>query len=305
MDRAGGLVSQFRRRAQLDERLDQLARYQVELEDRSRRLADRQLLPVGVLAGLGAVFVVGVVLILAGLFLPASIMGSMGWALAMLGLAGSGMAAGGKVLLERIQRPPARRLPKAARRAPTADSTGQRAIATPWTPNCRAAAGQSQGRLQAAEKDLAALEELTPLDTRRSAARQEAESAARRVRRCGGGTEDRPATLARGPVCRRPCRKPSARTGAPAGAARRPDRRATTAADTATGRSHWPAAGIGRPVGAHRATGGRRRRLAEPGRPDGAIAAAGRGGSPTGSGRCPPRRHSQRGTSQPHRPNQA
>ena len=62
MDGAGGLVSQLRRRVQLDERLDQLARYQVELEERSRRLIDRQLLPVGVLVGLGAVFVVGAVL---------------------------------------------------------------------------------------------------------------------------------------------------------------------------------------------------------------------------------------------------
>ena len=41
--------------------------------------------------------------------------------------------------------------------------------------------GPIQSQLQAAEKELAALEELTPLDTRRSAARQEAESAARRV----------------------------------------------------------------------------------------------------------------------------
>ena len=101
MDRAGSLVSQLRRRVQIDERLDQLARYQTELEERSRRLVDRQLLPVGVLVGLGAVFVVGVVLMLAGLFMPASIAGSIGWALAVLGLAGIGAAVGGKVMLER------------------------------------------------------------------------------------------------------------------------------------------------------------------------------------------------------------
>ena len=40
-------------------------------------------------------------LVLAGLFMPASITGSVGWALAVLGLAGSGAAAFGKVMLER------------------------------------------------------------------------------------------------------------------------------------------------------------------------------------------------------------
>jgi len=42
--------------------------------------------------------------------------------------------------------------------------------------------GPISSRLQAAEKDLAALEELTPLETRRSAAQQELEAAERRAR---------------------------------------------------------------------------------------------------------------------------
>ena len=101
MDRAGGLVSQFRRRGQIDQRLDQLARHETELEEQDRELTDRQFLPVGVLGGLGAMFVVGVTLVLAGLLTPGLGMGSVGWALALLGLAGVGAAVGVKLLLER------------------------------------------------------------------------------------------------------------------------------------------------------------------------------------------------------------
>ena len=70
--------------------------------------------------------------------------------------------------------------------------------------------GPIASRLQAAEKELAALEELTPLDTRRSAARQEAEAAARRADEAERRIEGRPATLARGSVGRRAARSTSA-----------------------------------------------------------------------------------------------
>jgi len=53
------------------------------------------------LVGLGAMFVVGGMLVGAGLLMPASVTGTFGWALAILGLAGTGAAAAGKVLLER------------------------------------------------------------------------------------------------------------------------------------------------------------------------------------------------------------
>jgi uncharacterized protein YhaN len=178
MDRAGGLVSQFRRRVQLDERLDQLGRYQAELEERSRQLMDRQMLPAGVLVGLGAVFVVGVVLVLAGLLMPASITGSIGWALAVLGLAGTGAAATGKVLLERSN---SRQLDACQKQLSVLQLQVEQAKADRdgLDGQLPRGGGPISSRLQAAEKELAALEELTPLDTRRSGARQEAEAAAR------------------------------------------------------------------------------------------------------------------------------
>ncbi|MHC4406007.1 MAG: ATP-binding protein, partial [Planctomycetota bacterium] len=66
MDRVGSRVQTLRRRVQIDERLDQMSRYQDELEAQSRQLLERQVLPIGVLLGVGGVFVVSVVLMLAG-----------------------------------------------------------------------------------------------------------------------------------------------------------------------------------------------------------------------------------------------
>jgi len=180
IDRAGERVSQLRRRLQLDERLDEMTRYQNELEDQSRRLVDRQLLPVGVLIALGCVFMLGVVLVMVGLFMPASITGSLGWAMALLGLAGTGVAAGLKITLERSN---ARQLETCRKQIGMLQSQietakEERASLDKQLPP---GGGPIVSRLDTAEKDLAALEEFVPLDTRRTAARQESESAQRRA----------------------------------------------------------------------------------------------------------------------------
>ena len=178
MDSAGNLVSQFRHRVQIDERLDQLARHQTELEERGRQLVDRQLLPIGAIVGLGAAFVVGVMLILAGLFMPTSITGSIGWGLAVLGLAGSAAAVVGKVMLERSS---ARRLEACQKQLGVLQSQVQQSKNDRDALDAQLPSGGGPivSRLQAAERELAALEELAPLDTRRNAARQEADAATR------------------------------------------------------------------------------------------------------------------------------
>jgi uncharacterized protein YhaN len=180
LDRAGGLVLQLRRRVQLDERLDQLGRHQTDLDERGRQLLDRQMLPLGALLGLGAVFVVGGMLVGASLLIPTSGTGSFGWALAVLGLAGTGAAATGKVLLERSN---SRRLDGCQKQLGVLQlQMGQaKADRDALDGQLPQGGGPIPSRLQAAEKELAALEELTPLDTRRSAACQEAEAAARRA----------------------------------------------------------------------------------------------------------------------------
>ncbi len=180
MDAAGSRVAQFRRRIQLDERLDEMTRYQTELEQQSRRFVDRQLLPLWVLAGLGAVFVLGVVLVMAGLLMPASITGSVGWAMALLGLAGSGAAGFGKVILEHSN---VRRLEVCQKQInmlglQIEQAKQERDTLDQQLPR---GGGPIAGRLEAAEKELAALEELGPLDGRRDAAQQEAHAAAGRL----------------------------------------------------------------------------------------------------------------------------
>ena len=182
LDSAGNLASQFRRRVQVDERLDELTRYQAELEEQSRRLIDRQLLPVWVLAGLGGVFVLGVVLVLAGLLMPASVTGSLGWTLALLGLAGGGLAGGGKVMLERsnIRQLEACQKQLSMLQLQIQQTKEERDTLDRELPH---GGGPIVSRLDAAEKELAALEELVPLESRRTAARQQSRAVAERVAR--------------------------------------------------------------------------------------------------------------------------
>jgi len=180
LDGAGNLVAQLRRRLQTDGRIEEMTRYQRELEDQSRRLIGRQMLPVWVLAGMGAAFVLGVVLLMAGLFMPASITGSVGWAMTLLGLAGSVAAGLGKVMLERSN---ARRLETCQKQINRLQLQVQQArqerdeLDRQLPPG----GGPLGNRLPAAEKELAALEELVPLDGRRTAVVQEAHAAAGRV----------------------------------------------------------------------------------------------------------------------------
>ena len=182
LDEAGSLASQLRRRLQIDQRLDQMTLYQTELEEQSRHLLNRQLLPVWVLLVLGAVFVLGVVLVMAGLFMPTSIIGKAGWAMALLGLGGSGAAGLGKVMIERSN---SRQLESCQKQINMLQLQLQQAKQEREAMDEQLPRGGSPvaSRLEAAEKELAALEELAPLDARRATARQQAEDAAERVAR--------------------------------------------------------------------------------------------------------------------------
>jgi uncharacterized protein YhaN len=179
IDQAGSVVARLRHSIQLDERLQQMTGYQAELEEQSRRLLERQLLPGWVLAGLGIVFVLGLVLLVAGLFMPASMTGSLGWALALLGLAGSGGAAAGKVLLDRAN---ARQLDACQKQLHMLElqvkqAQQDRQVLAEQLPR---SGGPTGARLAVAEQELTALEQLAPLEARRGAARQEAAAAAER-----------------------------------------------------------------------------------------------------------------------------
>ena len=125
------------------------------------------MLPLPVLAGLGVVFVLGVMLILVAVFRPGSIAGTLGWALAVLGLAGAAAAALGKILLERSN---ARQLDACQKQLTMLQTQIQQTKQDRDALDAQLprGGGPIASRLQAAEQELAALEELVPLDTRRA-----------------------------------------------------------------------------------------------------------------------------------------
>ncbi|MEN6558735.1 MAG: hypothetical protein ABFC54_11205, partial [Thermoguttaceae bacterium] len=162
-----------------DERLDQLARHQTELEERTQRLVERPL-PIRTLAVLGATFGAGALLILAGLFSPTSMLGSLGWTLSVLSLAGAAASLGGHWMIGRAN---AQQLDGCHKQL------GVLQMQVQQTKTDRDAldlqlprgGGPMPVRLETAERELAALEELAPLETRRNAAQQELDAASRRA----------------------------------------------------------------------------------------------------------------------------
>ena len=180
LDQAGQLVAQLRRRLQLDERIEQFDRHRGELEDRNDELAERQSLPVGVLGGVGAICTVGVLMLLIGLVAQSSLTSSFGYVLTPLGAIGIAVAILSKRMLERSNQQQSeacqKQLELLLSQAEQAEADRRRLDA-----QLPRGGGTPAVRLQAAEKELAGLEALSPLDARRNAVRQEAAAAARRA----------------------------------------------------------------------------------------------------------------------------
>lgn len=180
LEQTGNLVSILRRRVQVEDRLGQMTRHEAELEDQSRRLLDRQLLSVAALVAIGSPFVLGVVLTLIGLFLPESITGSFGWLMAALGLIGTSVAVGLKIAMERTA---ARQLETCRKQLEMlalqiSQAREEREKLDGQIPR---GGGPLVTRLQTAEGDLAALEEMLPLDAQRQLASQAVTAAATRA----------------------------------------------------------------------------------------------------------------------------
>jgi uncharacterized protein YhaN len=179
IQRAGQQVAQLRRRIQCEQRIEQMTRYQHELEDQACSLVDRQGLPLWVIGAGGGVFGLGVLLVLAGVFWPGTVLSQLGWVLAVLGLAGSGGTAFANLMIERSS---AQRLQTTERQLEMLRGQLRQAIGEREAMDRQLGGGGSlAARLEAAEKELAAFEELAPLDARRLAAQQDAESARRRL----------------------------------------------------------------------------------------------------------------------------
>ena len=92
IDQAAERTAAIRKRITAGEQLAELDRSTARLEQEVREGLRSQLLPVGWLVGLGAMFVIGAGMLLSGLLLPSEVTGSMAYAMAALGLAGTGVA---------------------------------------------------------------------------------------------------------------------------------------------------------------------------------------------------------------------
>ena len=185
VDQSGEQVSRLRRRIQIDERLDELSRYQSELEEQSRDLIDKQILPMWVLMALGGCLVLGLLLVMAGLFLPGTITGSFGWAMAVLGGGGVGVALATKALLERSNE---RHLDACQKQIAMLHTQIEQATEERDALDSQLSRGGGPlaARLQAAEQELAELEVLVPLKTEREVAEQKLDSARRRAAEAEG-----------------------------------------------------------------------------------------------------------------------
>ncbi len=183
-ERLSALVAQLRRRLQVEQRLSQMQRLREELEDQRRTLLDQQMLPGWILTALGGLFIAGILLVLLtiwNVFSPTSLVGSLGWPLASFGLVFTGVSIVLKLFLERAN---ARRLEECqtqlrAVRAQIKQTQEERDSLDRQLPR---APGTLEARLQAAERELAALEELVPLDAQRETARQQTEAVAVRIK---------------------------------------------------------------------------------------------------------------------------
>ncbi len=180
LEKQGLLVAQYRRRLQLDDRLDQMALHRQELEYKHQKLLDAQMLPLWLLIAIAVVFVVGGGLVLAGIVIP------WGTGTAILGGLIAAAAAAGKFGWERSA---ASRLETTEKQLKMLQRQVEQAKAerSELDELLPSGGGALASRLQTAEAELASLEDLLSTDARRQAADDEA--AAARSRRQAAGQE--------------------------------------------------------------------------------------------------------------------
>ncbi|MCO6456357.1 MAG: AAA family ATPase, partial [Pirellulaceae bacterium] len=178
MQEAGEQVARMRRRIQLEERLDKMTRHRAELEEEHGQLMEEQILPVNVLAWLGVPFVLGIALILGGLFW--SVSAALGWPIAILGLGGLAVAVIMKMTLERSA---SRELDECQEQLEQLNKQYQQARQQRDELDAQlpAGGGPLDARLHDAESRVAALEDLLPLDAKRQAIEQRSAAAQHRA----------------------------------------------------------------------------------------------------------------------------
>ncbi len=168
IDKAGVVVAQLRRRIAIDDRLEQIKRSEMDVEDDNRQTMQDQVLPVWSLVLLGTVFAVGMGSIGWGALKWSSGAGWTGFFLTLLGLAAGAAAALYKMRWEHNAQ---RRLNSGLRqiealRRETSRLHDEREELDIELPS---GGGPLAVRLHAAERELASLEQMLSSDARRTA----------------------------------------------------------------------------------------------------------------------------------------
>lgn len=176
VDRLAKLVSLLHRRLQIEERLEELARHRANLEQENEGLVERQVLSGGKLALVGGAFVFGTALLLFGVvgaLVATPLLPATGWGTGATGLALMGGAVAAKRGLERSAVRRVKRSQEQLRmlKLQMHEARRERDALDQQLPRGN---GPLAERLEAAQRQLAELEELLPLDARRQAAEEEA-----------------------------------------------------------------------------------------------------------------------------------
>ena len=170
-EEAGNLVNQLRRRMQMDERLEQMSRNEKELQEQAQALLQKQVPAGNTTVALGLIFVVGVLIISLGMLVFPAWTGTGFWTLAAVGLT---IATGGVLVRYTMLRANDQQLEEAQNQLrllqmQIKQAKDERAVLDDQLPR---GGGPMASRLAAAERELAALEDLAPLDSRHAAARK-------------------------------------------------------------------------------------------------------------------------------------
>lgn len=174
-------VARLRKLVQLEEKEASIDRQLTELSQDCDELLDKQMLPGWAIFAAASVFGLGVLLLLATL-LTSFVPDGLAWALSILGLLGMVFTVAGKFVWEQSNQ---RQLNSREKQVETlkrelADVRGQKEKLHEELP---ATADAAATRLAEAEAELARLENLLPLDTRRKSLSDEAKESGRRVKK--------------------------------------------------------------------------------------------------------------------------
>ncbi len=174
------LVSNLRKRLQVEQRLEQSRAHEIDMQQQSHELLDEQIMPLWLFGLLLSTFVLGALMLGLWLIVPDSPLGKYGGWLAVLGIASAGFSWLFKYFAEDAAAEKLdscdRQIDIAARQFQEADREKEKLDA-----QMPMVDGSVVLRLQAAEQHLAELENMLPVETERKIALHEADDAQKRV----------------------------------------------------------------------------------------------------------------------------